>query len=181
MLADLLGGPTLFALGVMGLMGVFVWMASRRGRRCRRIDPPHARLAGPHIRAGRLAPSPPTAEQFEQSLGELEVRLFDFDREVTARVETTLSTLDRLIEEADREIGRLEDLLARTERTLPGRGHRPVLTAEDRRLVRHLLTAGYSTEEVARLVGCTAAEVLAADSDADTDEDSDSGPTRRAA
>jgi hypothetical protein len=178
MLSDMLNGPTLFALGVIVLTGVMLRMAARR-RSHRRIDPPHARPAGPHIRADRpAAPRPasqPAPEPFEKTLGELEVRLYDFDREVTARVETTLSTLDRLIEEADREISRLEELLARTEPARPGRRQIPTLTADDRRLVRHLLTAGYSTEEVARLVGCPVADVLAADND------TDNGPSRRAA
>jgi hypothetical protein len=45
----------------------------------------------------------------------LEVRLFDFAREVEGRLQTRSTILDRLIVEADREILRLQDLLAATK------------------------------------------------------------------
>src|SRR5579872_5652177 len=45
----------------------------------------------------------------------LEVRLFDFAREVEGRMQTRIAVLDRLIVDADREILRLQDLLAATD------------------------------------------------------------------
>jgi len=45
----------------------------------------------------------------------LEVRLFDFAREVEGRIQTRITVLDRLIVDADREILRLQDLLASTK------------------------------------------------------------------
>ena len=42
----------------------------------------------------------------------LEVRLFDFAREVEARMQTQIAVLDRLIVEADSEIVRLKEVLA---------------------------------------------------------------------
>jgi hypothetical protein len=47
----------------------------------------------------------------------LEVRLFDFAREVEGRLQTKIAVLDRLIVDADREIIRLEQVLAESRRT----------------------------------------------------------------
>jgi hypothetical protein len=47
----------------------------------------------------------------------LEVRLYDFAREVEGRMQTKIAVLDRLIVDADREIIRLEQVLAESRRT----------------------------------------------------------------
>ncbi len=47
----------------------------------------------------------------------LEVRLYDFAREVEGRMQTKIAVLDRLIVDADREIIRLERVLAESRRT----------------------------------------------------------------
>ncbi|HEY3965115.1 MAG TPA: hypothetical protein VGM05_11240 [Planctomycetaceae bacterium] len=47
----------------------------------------------------------------------LEVRLYDFAREVEGRMQTKIAVLDRLIVDADREILRLEQVLAESRRT----------------------------------------------------------------
>ncbi|MBI3862425.1 MAG: hypothetical protein HY290_11070 [Planctomycetia bacterium] len=47
----------------------------------------------------------------------LEVRLYDFAREVEGRLQTKIAVLDRLIVDADREIIRLEQVLAETRRS----------------------------------------------------------------
>jgi hypothetical protein len=50
----------------------------------------------------------------EAVVEKLEVRIFDFAREVEARMQTRIAVLDRLIIDADREILRLQDLLGVT-------------------------------------------------------------------
>jgi hypothetical protein len=57
----------------------------------------------------------------ETVVEKLEVRLFDFAREVEGRMQSRIAVLDRLIVDADREILRLQDLLAATK-DLGGRG-----------------------------------------------------------
>ena len=47
----------------------------------------------------------------------LEVRLYDFAREVEGRLQTKIAVLDRLIVDADREIIRLEQVLVESRRT----------------------------------------------------------------
>jgi hypothetical protein len=49
----------------------------------------------------------------------LEVRLFDFAREVEGRMASRMAVLDRLIVDADREILRLQDVLAQTRGQTP--------------------------------------------------------------
>ncbi|MEX0728993.1 MAG: hypothetical protein WEB58_07490 [Planctomycetaceae bacterium] len=52
--------------------------------------------------------------QFE-FLQRMEVRLYDYSREVEARIESRLAMLDHLMVEAQRETDRLEELLERTQ------------------------------------------------------------------
>jgi hypothetical protein len=47
---------------------------------------------------------------------QLEVRLYDFAREVEGRMHTKIAILDRLIVSADREIIRLEQVLSESRR-----------------------------------------------------------------
>ena len=75
-----------------------------------------------HQKAGRGQPHlPGTADattvdtSAEAAVEQLEVRIFDFAREVEARMQTRSAVLDRLIIDADREIVRLQDLLAATK------------------------------------------------------------------
>ena len=61
------------------------------------------------------ADAPDLESSAEAAVEKLEVRIFDFAREVEARMQTRISVLDRLIVDADREILRLQDLLAATK------------------------------------------------------------------
>ena len=67
----------------------------------------------------------------------LEVRLFDFAREVEGRMQTKIAVLDRLIVDADREIIRLEQVLAESRRTglpVPGTSRQPdAIVAQNQR------------------------------------------------
>lgn len=101
---------------------------------------------------------------------ELELRLYEYGREIEARLQTRIAVLERLICDADREAGRLQAALkevggrraavARVEVAAPtgiapGRSYSPV----ELRMIRHLLEAGFSHSEIAHLLGCAAADL----------------------
>src|SRR5579872_1444391 len=68
----------------------------------------------------RQRETPAEIEAAEESAAalveQLEVRLYDFAREVEGRMHTKIAVLDRLIVNADREIIRLEQVLAESRR-----------------------------------------------------------------
>jgi hypothetical protein len=74
----------------------------------------------PFNRRPSAAPSPAEIEDGENTatalVEQLEVRLYDFAREVEGRMQTKIAVLDRLIVDADREIIRLERVLAEARR-----------------------------------------------------------------
>ncbi len=75
-----------------------------------------ARSPAPDERASYARKEVESAEMSAEAVVEkLEVRLFDFAREVEGRMQTRIVALDRLIVDADREILRLQDLLAATK------------------------------------------------------------------
>ncbi len=156
MLSDLLDGQMLFALGIILLTVTMMRMSIRRRKGIHRHPEPS-------ISAKEVAPVQAASER----LDELEVRLHDFDRQVTGRVETTLALLDRLIEEADQEIVRLETLL---EQTLPSKRNGVDSTPRDREVVRQLRTAGYGVQEIAELTGLSIVEVARLFDDRDDNE-----------
>jgi DNA-directed RNA polymerase specialized sigma24 family protein len=145
MLDTLLSGPNLMFLGVLIWSAFMMRSAAVKSRRSRNRDV--AQELQTELRARQRS----AEGQFHQ----LEVRLHDYDRDVSARVATTMAMLDQLIAEADREIGRLESL--RDERQA---GSTSSLPPEQRRMVVHLAGAGYSTSEIAKLID-RPAEVVA--------------------
>jgi DNA-directed RNA polymerase specialized sigma24 family protein len=105
-------------------------------------------------------------------VGNLEVRLHDFAREVEARLETRAVELDALVAAADREIVRLTELVKNaTPAKDPRRADitRPSvastsddeLSAGQAQMVLHLHGAGFSTAEIAHMVGRPAEAVNA--------------------
>lgn len=156
MLSELLDGQMLFALGIILLTVTMMRMSIRRRKG-------NHRQPEPSISAKEVAPVQAASER----LDELEVRLHDFDREVTGRVETTLALLDRLIDEADQEIVRLETLL---EQTLPSKRSGVDSTPRDREVVRQLRAAGYGVQEIAELTGLSIVEVARLFDDRDDNE-----------
>lgn len=81
---------------------------------------------------GRRKPFTRSADLLEPDDGgatviaeKLEVRLFDFAREIEGRIQTKIAVLDRLIVDADREIIRLESVLAESRRFGSGSSRRP--------------------------------------------------------
>lgn len=139
-----LTGPNLMALGLMIWAGWMLKNAAQKSKRSRNRDV--VKELQQDIRTHQRSA--------ESQIQQLEVRLLEFDREVSARINTTLTLLDQLIAEADREIIHLETLLEerRGVRLSP-------LVPEQRRMVVHLAGAGYSIEEIAKLVDRTIQEV----------------------
>lgn len=118
----------------------------------------------------------------EKRLQELELRLFDYDRDVQARVENTLTVLDQLVLEAERQSSELQTLLESSQSSIRAAARRaapdicgdaPVtplseqqnvpaevpLTPAQVRMIGHLLDAGYSLDQVAGLTGHSAAQL----------------------
>lgn len=86
-------------------------------------------------------------EQRPESLvQEMELRLFDYGREVEGRVETTLNVLDQLILDAEQEIQRLETLLQAS--------HQKACEAEWPAKIERLITAGLTDAEIVQCLGC---------------------------
>ncbi len=159
LIADLISLEDIILIGLM-LLSVAILMrrTARRSGRSRKRDVLSEVRAEMH-----------SAEQAEVShLNQLEVRLFDYEREVGARISTTLSVLDELVQEADHEIARLETLLdkkkegrisaatdGRPDLVAPDASSESALDPEEREMIRHLTDAGFSVEEVAECVGCS--------------------------
>lgn len=94
-------------------------------------------------------------------LNQLEIKLYEYGREVEARTDDRLRILDELLQEADREINRLRQQLALTQQKpddgpLPAgpdilmyenSGH-PTVTAEQRSMIVYLSQAGFSAQEI---------------------------------
>lgn len=137
MLEKLLTAPNLMLLGVMVWSAFMMRNAAVKSRRSRGRDV-EKELASELRTRQRSA---------EGQLHQLEVRLHDYDRDVAARVQTTMAMLDQLIADADQEIVRLESLIENRQT-----GKASSLSPEQRRMVAHLAGAGYSIDEIARLI-----------------------------
>ncbi len=107
----------------------------------------------------------------------LEVRLYDYGREIEGQVQTRMTALDQLVLEAEQEAARLKQLLAESrqrglsqaEQIYPAehatvsssksdatdRSER-LLAAEQRRMIVLLFDAGYSPEQIATLTSRSA-------------------------
>jgi hypothetical protein len=104
---DLSDNQTIIAIGLSVVALVFILrrLVLRTGPRNRRLP---------------VSQTPAEIEAAENSatalVEQLEVRLYDFAREVEGRMTTKIAVLDRLIINADREIIRLEQVLAESRR-----------------------------------------------------------------
>lgn len=168
---DLISGDGL-PLIVLGLLVLTVAFVLRRGVALRKRSP------GKMTQNGKTPDERASDRSAQRRLNELEVRLYDFSREVEGRMHTQMATLDRLIADADREIERLRALLAESRsKQGPDVGRRrPDIVAfppdaddhppdtgyealrpgdaqetADRRVIVHLHEAGYSLSEIATL------------------------------
>ncbi len=92
-------------------------------------------------------------------LANLEVRLYDFTREVEARLEKRVVELNTLVAAADKEIIRLTDLLKNSpagKESPPSQVARTPptdVTGAQQQMILHLRDAGYSVTEIAHMVG----------------------------
>lgn len=97
-------------------------------------------------------------------LRNLELRLYDFGREVEGRMETRLAILDELITEADREIGELRVALHDDPPGIDDVGVRELrsnLTREQIHMADCLYGAGFQVEEIATAMKCHPTDVAA--------------------
>ena len=103
LLADALGGGQLMVFGVI-LVGAAFLLRSRTTARARRRASDPLREVQEEFRQAETVPS--------ARLNQMEVRLYEFAREVEGRIQSRMTYLDQLVQDADREIKRLEALLA---------------------------------------------------------------------
>ena len=82
----------------------------------------------------------------------LEVRAYEYNREVEARIDNRLAVLDQLILDADREIERLQAMLAESRQSAPI--DRPLTFLEHQRCFT-LHEPGFTLEEIARCLNTT--------------------------
>lgn len=87
----------------------------------------------------------------------LEVRLHDYDREVEARIKTTLAILDKLVLDATQESAHLEELIDRAQALgvgpklfNPNAGTE--MSAEQQRRFEELVALGLADDEIARVL-----------------------------
>jgi len=152
--------------GMMCLIGFMLWRSSVIRYRISKQDP-----------LRDMQREMDTKERSPESLiHNMETRLFDYGREVEGRIETTLSVLDRLIIDADQEIGRLEELLdvARVDtekgtRTIPLKK----LTSAQMERIPELLLNGLREEEIARCLDCSLQAVIDYRKQFDSDQQAD--------
>ncbi|QGQ22850.1 hypothetical protein F1728_09235 [Gimesia benthica] len=106
-------------------------------------------------------------------LNQLEVKLYDYGREVEARSEDRLRVLDELLQEADQEINRLRTQLALAQQGLSAdqsaagpdilmyeqERRRLSASAEQRLMMIYLSQAGFSAQEISNCFQCSPQEV----------------------
>jgi hypothetical protein len=143
--------PLHIILAAAAAVGVGLALAggSAKARRIRQRDP----LKEVHRDAVAAQKSPQGLVQ------EMELRLYDFGRSAEARIENHLAVLDRLIVEADREIARLEGILAESRQGLST--DRALSRSEQQRCFA-MWEAGFTVEEIAACLTTTTAQVQSA-------------------
>lgn len=117
-----------------------------------------------------------TREQSQLNrLDQLEVKLYDYGREVESRSDDRLQILDELLRDADREINRLRQQLALAQQNTgtpsasseePGPdilvydNSRKITAAAERRLmIVYLSQAGFSSQEISNCFQCDQSEI----------------------
>lgn len=104
-LAESLSGSQLIIVGAL-LVGVaFILRRSAGGRKPTRVRDPLREVHEEFLHA---------ESSYASQLNQMEVRLHDFAREVEGRIQMRLAVLDQLVVDADREIERLEFVLAQS-------------------------------------------------------------------
>jgi DNA-directed RNA polymerase specialized sigma24 family protein len=111
------------------------------------------------------APSEEDSEHAEsmaaRRVAALEVRIYDFSREIEAKLEKRAVELDALVAASDREIVRLTDLLKKSSTGKESRVPDLVrhvdsassVSGTQEQMILHLHGAGYSIAEISHMVG----------------------------
>ena len=135
----------LIPLAVLLLGGYLVWRTKWAAHRRRKQDPMK------QVAAERLE----VQKRAESIVSSMEVRLYDYERDVQGRVDTTLKMLDQLILQAQDEIERLEQVLMATE--FQPHEYEPTEKLTDDLLDRaqRLAQLGLTREEIARVLNCS--------------------------
>jgi len=106
-------------------------------------------------------------------LNQLEIKLYDYGREVEARSEDRLLMLDELLKQADEEINRLRTQLALAQQQPPAEDssagpdillyeqerRRLSASAEQKLMMVYLSQAGFSAQEISNCFQCSLQEV----------------------
>ena len=116
----------------------------------------------PRKRADAVNESLVASAQANSHLRNLELRLYDFGREVEGRMETRLAVLDELISEADREIGELRGALSDEPDDAAANHPRSSLTREQAHMADCLYGAGFQVLEIASAMKCNPHDVAEA-------------------
>ena len=121
------------------------------------------------MRSGRAVRQESTA-----GIRDLEDRLQDYGRQIDGRVQTAMTLLDRLIDEADAEIEQLQAIVDQQRSAGSAAGPLPknrvaahfppgsgaaVFNPRQRRMIRDLRESGYSVRDIAALVDATEDDV----------------------
>lgn len=143
-----MGEPLTLAVGVIALIGLGLTFFGGHARltRLRKQDA----LRDLHREIAAIEASP------DGRLRAIEVRLYDYGREVEGRIDTRLAALDELIVEADHEIARLEAMLADSRVGLP---LDRTLTADEQQRCFALWEAGHSVAAISRCLHATPRQV----------------------
>lgn len=134
--------------------GMTMWML----RSQRRSAEPRASNVAGRLEEQRILES--TSRSLVDSL---EIRLYDYSRDVEARIQNRIEVLDLLVQEADRELLRLQRLLEEARR--PEESASIPMSAADARSsefsqrVFALHEAGFSPQEIAGCLGAPVADV----------------------
>lgn len=141
---------TILIIAAIGAgLGLTLLGGSARLRRVRAVDP----LKDHHRQQAQIAGSA------QGVLHDLELRVFDYGREVEARIDNQLRVLDRLIVDADREIARLEAMLAESRCDWPTERD---LSRQEQQRCFAMSEAGFTVDEIAHCLNTTTAAVARA-------------------
>jgi hypothetical protein len=134
---------TLWSMAPYLLMGALliwvVWMGQVRARKTRE-------------REIELTPGADRRHGLQRAMEELQVNVMEFGRDVEARLDTKIRTLERLIADADARIKRLEELRGKGA---PGAGEIPPIHTE----IYRLADQGRDKIEISRSTGIAPGEV----------------------
>lgn len=113
-----------------------------------------------------------TEQKQVNRLNQLEVKLFDYGREVEARSDDRLRVLDELLQDADREINRLRQQLALTQQNSSESANQPgpdismyessrkiSASLEQRSMIVFLSQAGFSVQEISNCFQHSVSEI----------------------